>query len=658
MAKDYADVLNGAFGDETSAPVAALSYIFGGGVRLLDDSEAQEERRILVYPCVADAAMNEFAQGLMCALTWELNALDGVTAIPLLIRTVTDKLTVENSTFTPETFMLEGLGEDTFVTATLNREIAGLKLSLTATSDVEDADDLAIELHAISEDDLVGAVFEAVKQLREWLDVDESETTGIGQVSAVPGAREWFEAAFAWHRAMLADAVAEKSIDLSSLAFQRVTAAASQPALIDLTIKGLALSMVWFDEIDTISLLSTLKMLPHWQDNAGPISRILIGSGKTREALELISTAVEEAPEIALNWLVLARLYGAVQQPALAVETLQAAIERHQEHAPLLMQYGDLLMSYADQKISLEEVIFIEEDLEPASAFEGIAAYEEAIRLLQGEPQAMAYVQLITALARYHPDNLWTAFDALALSDTKGTYTELALNSVAAQDEISRAISSLQKAAQSSPGSGRAWRNLAYAQYLAGDKNGASAAVQEAQRHATDARSLGEYELLSLYVQDPGVESELAEIADTLSAGGDVTDRMLELLEWIVTEAPHYIEGYLLLGRAYDTNEESATALEVLLDAEKNLGADAEVYVSIIDLLLDAGEETVALDYVSKALDEFPRHIPLLARAALVTDALGDREGAKAFLRQAHNIVPYHREIMRVAGIFRDSEAD
>jgi tetratricopeptide (TPR) repeat protein len=268
----------------------------------------------------------------------------------------------------------------------------------------------------------------------------------------------------------------------------------------------------------------------------------------------------------------------------------------------------------------------------------------------------MAYVQLITAFARYQPDKLWTAFDALATLDANGAYTELALNAVAAQDDIDRGIVSLQRAAQSSPSSSRVWRNLAYAQYLAGNETGAAAAIQEALKRASDARSRGEYELLAIYAQNSTVETELAEIADNLSAGGDVSDRTLELLEWIVTEAPHYIEGYLLLGRAYDANDESATALEVLLDAEKNLGADADIYVAIIDLLLEAGEATVALDYVSKALDAFPRHIPLLARAALVTDALGDREGATAFLRQAHNIVPYHREIMRVTGMFRDSE--
>src|SRR5690606_30585305 len=131
---------------------------------------------------------------------------------------------------------------------------------------------------------------------------------------------------------------------------------------------------------------------------------------------------------------------------------------------------------------------------------------------------------------------------------------------------------------------GRVWRNLAYAQYLAGDEADASISIEEALKSAEDIRSRGEYELLSLYAQDATIEAELAEIADSLSADGEVTDRTLELLEWIVTEAPHYIEGYLLLGRAYAANDEGGTALEVLLDAEQHLGADASIYVAIIDL--------------------------------------------------------------------------
>lgn len=657
MAKTYADVLNGTFGDEATAPVAALSYIFGGGVRLLDDTETHEERRIVVYPCVTDPDMTEISQGLMCALAWELNAFDGVTAIPLLTRSVTSEWSALDSVFTPETFTLEGLGEDTVLTAALKRDAAGFKMTFMATTDIEDTEDLIVELQASSENELLGTTLKAAARLSEWLGVDSSEASGVEQfMTTIPDSREWLIAAFAWHRAALADAVSEQPMDLTSSAFRRLASDANQPVSNSLVIKGVALSMTWFEQVESTVLLTTLKSLPNWSAGAGAISRALIQMGKTREAMELISSAVEETPAVALNWLVLARLYGAVQQPALAIETLQTAIERHSDYAPLLMQYGDVLMSYADQNIPLEEVIFIDEDLEPAAAFEGIAAYEEAILLLRGEQQSMAYVQLITALARYHPDKLWIAFEALAVSDAEGAYTELALNAVAAQEEIDNGIASLQRAAQSSPSSSRVWRNLAYAQYLAGDESGATVSIQAALKQATDTRSRGEYELLSLYVQDATVEAELAEIADALGAGSEVTDKTLELLEWIVTEAPHYIEGYLLLGRAYDANDESATALEVLLDAEKNLGADADVYVAIIDLLLEAGEATVALDYVSKALDAFPRHIALLARAALVTDALGDREAAKGFLRQAHNIVPYHREIMRVTDIFRDSE--
>ena len=657
MARDYADVLNGKFGDESAAPVTALSFIFGSGVRLLDDSEAQEERRIAVYPCTADADMSEAAQGMMCALAWLLNSLDGVTAIPLLTSAPSSEWTPASSAFTPDDFTLDGLGEDTFLTAVLRRDASGLSLAVTGSTDLEGIEDLSIESRADTEEALFRSMLNIAARFADWLGATASDVNEE-PLQADTRPHEWLAAAFAWHRATLFDAVSEKPLDLDSLAFQRLKSASNEPPLTSLLVKGIALAVVWFEEVDAVALSAAIKSLSHWQESAGAIARALVELGKTRASLELLETAVEDAPEFPLNWLVLARLYAAVQQPAMAVQALQAAIERHQQYAPLLMQYGDALMSYADQGISLEEVIFIDEHLEPAAAFEAIAAYQGAAALLSGEQQAMARVKLIAALAHYNPEKIWQAFDALAATDSTGTYTELALNAVASQDDIDHAIESLKKATRLKPDAGHLWRNLAYAQYLAGKEDGASMAIGEALKHASDTRSRGEYELLALFVQDATIEAELAEIADSLSAEGEVTDRTLELLEWIVAEAPHYIEGYLLLGRAYDANGESATALEVLLDAEKNLGADADIYVSIIDLLLESGEETVAIDYVTKALDVFPRHIPLLARAALVTDALGDREGAKAFLRQAHNIVPYHREIMRITRMFSDEAQD
>lgn len=652
MARDYADVLNGTFGDETIAPVAALSFIFGGSVRLLDEPDTKIERRIAMYPCITEPDLMEFAQGLVCVLAWELNSIDGVTAIPLLIKAPENEWIAEDSSFTPETFTLDGLGEDTIITAALRRDEIGFNISLAITTEIEHVEDLTFELRANGEHELLAAILDAAGRIGRWLDVGTDELTIENEAKPadkVP-AIEWLKAVFAWHCTTLDDALNERPFSVSSVSFQRLTAA---PDLGRMVIKGAALYMLWFQEID-LSVLDALRAFPRWQANAGPLARSIVELGKIREALELVNTAVEEAPEFAGNWLVLARMYSAVQQPTLAIETLQSAIEQHQDYAPLLMQYGDALMNYADQNTPLETVIFIEEDLEPASAFECIAAYERAARLLNGELQAMAYVQLIAAQARYQPAKLWQSFEVLATSDHTGVYTELALNAVAAQDEIVAAVSSLQKAVYSNPESSRIWRNLAYAQYLAGDHGGAAAAIREALDRVKDSRSRGEYELLSLYIQDPAVEEELAEVADNLSAGGSVTDRALELLEWIVSEAPHYIEGYLLLGRAYEANAETSTALEVLLDAEQNLEVDAEIYVAIIDLLLEVGEETVALDYVSKAIDVFPRHVTLLVRAALVMDGIGDRDGAKTFLRQAHNIAPYHREIMRVSTIFHN----
>lgn len=657
MARDYVDVLNGTFGDEKAAPSAGLSFIFGSGSRLLDMIDEHEGRRVVVYPCSSEDEISEMAQGMMCALTWVLNSFDGVTAIPLIMDSPLSAVDWKPSAsaFNPDSFMLDGLGEDTLVTAILQREFDAFKWVLTGTTDIEDEETFSIELRADDIGELPSLILEAADHLGLWLgeDIDNLKHTR----KKILNSGEWLNAAFRWHQAALTRAINEQTFDLSASSFRDIVAVSTDSILSQLTVKGVALAISWFEEMNAEQLVTSLTTLPHWQDGASAIARALIEIGDTRKALSLLETATKDAPEFPLNWLVLARLYTAVQQPSSAVETLQDAIELHQNNVPLLMQYGEVLINYADQNITLDEIVFIDENIEPAAAFEAIAAYEQAVNLLHGDQQAAAYVQLISALARYASDHIWPAFEALAAIDKSGSYTELALNTVAAQSDMEKVIPSLSQATQSNPDTGQIWRNLAYAYYLTGETDRASAAVDHALSHAVDTRSRGDYELLALYAQDRTLETELGEIANSLNVDSDITDRSLELLEWVVSEAPHYIEGYLLLGRAYAAGGESTTALEVLLDAEKNLGADAEIYVAIIDLLLEAGEEPVALDYVTKGLDAFPRYVPLLVRAALVTDALGDRQGAKAFLRQAHNVTPYHKEIMRVMEVFRDTES-
>src|SRR5690606_34592452 len=205
-------------------------------------------------------------------------------------------------------------------------------------------------LNVPSEDALFSAILQAVARFSVWLGVDESDANEGDLTKAnVENSREWLTAAFAWHRATIADAVNEMPLDLTSLASQHLVAVSSRPIPTDLIVKGIALVILWFEEVDAALLSAHVKTLAHWTGTAGTIARALIELGATREALELLQSAVNDAPEYPLNWLVLARLYAAAQQPAMSIETLQAAIERHQEYAPLLMQYGDALIGYADQ---------------------------------------------------------------------------------------------------------------------------------------------------------------------------------------------------------------------------------------------------------------------------------------------------------------------
>lgn len=95
--------------------------------------------------------------------------------------------------------------------------------------------------------------------------------------------------------------------------------------------------------------------------------------------------------------------------------------------------------------------------------------------------------------------------------------------------------------------------------------------------------------------------------------------------------------------------------MEVLLEAHKQVGDVPQLLNELTDLLIDDEDLSVALDYVERALAADPQHVPSLVRAARITYLLGDVDGAKVFLRQAHTLSPYNQGVVQLT---RDMAAD
>lgn len=660
----YADVLNGTFGDEpTTSPGRNSSTIFGTGARLMDDSDGRAQRRLVIYPCESAPADFEVAQGLMTVLAWAVHSLDGVVVLPLLSASPTES---SSKFFTPESFSLEGLGEDTVFTASLKRESDVYLLDILAETELENVDDLKYTVLGQSLPELASALVHSLNKIAAWLDGSATETDTLPSITGENGEiLDWLLGAYKLHLALIRDAVNGAAFDFEqgqeSPFFAPLTelinhvSATQNPMLNWLLLQGMALSSVWFEEIDPEGFATRMMTVKNWQIGASALARALVDMSETALALNVLENAVSDAPEIPFNWLVLARFYGAARRPDLQLNTIKSGLEQHDSYAPLLMFYGETSLNYANQGISHGHSIQAE-PLKNGMAGEAQAAFDAAIERTQGDARNTAYIQLITARTLIPGANIWGALAELAEADATGTYTEHAISAASAQDDIEQALPGLIAAAEKYPEAGQVWRNLAYVQYLTGDNESAAASVQKAISYTSNVRVQGEYEILGLYTQDARLEAQIADIAERINAGTPASDRDLELLEWVAAEAPHYGEIYLLLSRAYRLEDEADTALEVLLDAEQHVGIDADVIVAIVDLLQEAEEDAVALDYVSKGLEAYPRNIRLLARAAQVAFTLGDDEGASAFLRQAHNIAPYHRELLRVTKDIMDSE--
>lgn len=654
MSRDYATVLNGRLADEqVSRRTSGLSVIFGAGVQISENNSRQRGRRIAVYPCLCDVDLVEPAQGLMVVLAWLLNSVEGVTALPILTRNVTQSSwSSKDSLFGPGEFQLDGLGEDTIVTAVLSLSAGANTFKLTATTELEETEDLVITISSSSIGEIAGTLLRKFADIVEWLEGESPEELRVkfaGSAADDVLIAEWLTSIFGWHRVCLQRAGAAEPFKIDLSFIRNLNSSLETFPATWLLIQGIYLVSNWFEAVDARELAESCKSLGNWQEAASALARVLVERGETRPAVELLELAVEGSPGIAENWLVLARLYEATQRSDLAIEVLQRGIESNEADPGLPLHYGDLLMSLAEQGNNLlSSTILLEDNEEPTFWSEAVAAFEHVIQLTGGTLRLLGYLKLITALSELNASELWPRLEELATFDEAGSYVELVLNIVSARDDLSSSIAGLERATQMFSKSATVWRNLAYALYLCRDNVAASIPIRRALDLTTSDKTRGEYELLAVCIEVGEAEGELADIADRISAGNQPFERDLEFLEWIVSKAPHYSEGYLLLAKAYAVEGEGDTALEVLLDAEKIIGSDAEFLTAIVDQLREAGEFGVALDYVSKGLDLYPSDVSMLARGAQVAFELGDLDGAQSFIRRAHSISPYDRELLRV----------
>ncbi|MBV6435766.1 MAG: hypothetical protein AELANPGJ_01009 [Anaerolineae bacterium] len=623
-----------------------MSAIFGATVAIHDDRPEQPDS-IVVFTTSTMETSHPLTEGVLCAIAALAARLEGVRVVPCV--NIPAALKSEFAELGGDSGAFEEAGVSYEVVLS-GRSVDSETGTTVTLLDLDEAREVAAI--RIGDGVTLRSLMQAAEQIARYAAAEESSDGASSDMAADGGISEatiqHVAAMFRVNQEALAQGlgsdfalIQEAQLGLSEAETVVVIAAALNVA-------------DWFEVVDLQRLSEDVMALPHWRSAADWVAASLAQRGGIRLAIELLEAAVEGVEMAPVStWLALARVYGAARRPDLAIATLQSALEQRPDDPELLRAYGQQLIAHHELEV-VDQSAFGDGSAE--ADVEALEALERALRASTDQQDRLTTLfLLVQGAVDVDSEVVWEYFSRLSQEDRAGRLADAALSALLVRDDFERAVAPAEQAANTPEASARVWRNYAFAAYHAGHLSEAKQAALTAAKLSESGPERGEIQLIAAYSESRGAEQLFSELADRIAAGREATERDLEFLEWLVEHAPDYLEGYIVLARAYANQEEPSTALEVLLEAHKQVGDVPQLLNELTDLLIDDEDLSVALDYVERALAADPQHVPSLVRAARITYLLGDVDGAKVFLRQAHTLSPYNQEVVQLT---RDMAAD
>lgn len=631
------------------APIGrrGMSAIFGSAAVVQDDRPEEPDTIILFTAPSANGGSRASTERVMCVVAALAGRLEGIRVVPCVC--IPEEITAEYVELGGDiaAFDEAGIVYDAVVSG--KDSDAGADFGMVLF-DPEDGREIAtVEIgDTVSLESLFRAAHQVVAHVVKDGAAHASIPEVVGEISAET--LRWVANLFEVNQRAL---VYRKGLDLSLVA--EVIEPTRAETLV--VIASILTVVEWFEVVDLEQLAGIVMSLPWWHVAVDWAAASLTLRGGVRLAIELLEAAVGHSePAPVSTWLALARVYGAAQRSDLAIATLQSALASHPQNPALLRTYGQQLSQSVDFDV-LDESAFDDESV-PVKT-EALEALERSLRLSTDRQDRLASLYLLVQCAAEMTDEaVWYYFGLLCTEDNSGRLVDLALSSLLIRDDFERAAAHAKRATETHPEVARVWKNYAFAAYHAGWLADGKAAADRAAELAQSGAERGEAQLIAAYCESRGAEQFFSELADRVALGREASERDLEFLEWLVEAAPDYLEGYIVLARAYANQDEPSTALEVLLEAHERIGDIPQLLVELVDLLVEDGDLSVALDYIERALSTDPQHVPSLVRAARVTYLLDDLEGAKVFLRQAHSLSPYNQEVIQLTREIASDNSD
>jgi len=637
---------------ETAFQTNQPSAIFGSIGNLPGSIQRQKPYRIGMWPCITDKDI-ETVMGFWAAFNYFLEDAYADVRVYYLASRIEDgdenTWSIEKAQFDVDEWTLDDLDENIAIWGKLHHINSNLNLTIFVENDLEETEEpIELVFTATGYKDLVQQIPQITASVGDVLGIEESQEppSFSDSVSNESNLDDLLQAVFAWERDVFAFLSGSDWEDEDILLRHKklMSVAAENADLFSAWCLAQATARTMPPGLSVIGDLFVNEMpqiVVACHENPLAISILANGLyklGNSDQAFSLLESQIEKSisSEVAAK---LANLY--INQGRLlnAVDVLQEAIQANIETSIIYRIYGYALRLAKQNDLIINHYTLVSPDIvSDKLEWEIVAAYNKILSLQPSNLPALH--QLLLQLMELDEQQFWQQFDVLLEHDITGVRVRSILENVDYDFPVDRAVEKLRALSEEQPDRLDVKLNLAVA-YLADEQEDAAQRIlAEAEEMAKEQSTISEIEYLVLIAKLPEFEHKFGELTSLLEAGRTAKTEDVDFLEEVVSGAPTFADGYVLLAKAYISWDDSEAALEVLLDGQKQVPDHPALLELLAHNLWDAGEKTLAFQYLNRGLDANPNYVPLLVRTALYLCENGQLADAKPYLARAELIAP------------------
>ena len=327
-----------------------------------------------------------------------------------------------------------------------------------------------------------------------------------------------------------------------------------------------------------------------------------------------------------------------------AVSVLQDALEAGIQHPAVYARYAMLLIEFDRLGLDLQDVLLIDPDevAEDVHIKQEIAnALKLHLGLIPGNIDALqlALIYMLDA----GDDELWLWFERLVALDQDGDSLSQFCESLLDLDDWSPITDILERLTTTNA---CAYLLLAQMSVERGDGERAADWVKQCRESEVYDESL-EFALqqIEVAIALPGFAEAFAEMVLELRADGVLSNSQVELLEAASELAPLWARVHITLAEGYILLYDKEAAWEVMLDAQKVVGADPQIALALAQMYWVDEQWDKSAETLSAGLRANPNDVSLLVQTASFFIASDKMDEARHYIALAERIAPSNRNL-------------